>query len=119
MALFLSSSPAYFLLSLFLLKPFVRPLHARFSAPGSAPPQRVSLLAVASLLLSGTGFLIPVVGSIVAIVLGHLARHRCKKQPELSGSGIALSGLIVGYVGLAYSAYVIGVIGIVLVFGSG
>ncbi len=100
--------PAYFVLSFFILRPLVRSLHARFSAPGVVPAQRVSLLAIASLLVSGVGFLIPVVGSVFAIVLGHLARRRCRARPELSGSGIALAGLVMGYLGLAYSAYVIG-----------
>lgn len=111
--------PAYFLLSFFVLQPLVRTLHVRFASPGSVPAQRVSLLAVASLLLSGIGFLIPLVGSIFAIAFGHLARHRCKSRPGLSGSGIAIAGLIMGYLGLTYSVYVIGMVWYVAaIYGS-
>jgi hypothetical protein len=96
--------PLYFALSFVLLNPLLRPLHARAHAR-EVPAQRVSGFAVASLVFSGAGFMIPLVGSIPAIVLGHVARHRCKTKPELSGAGIAMAGLVISYLGLAYSAY--------------
>ena len=101
--------PVYFLVSFFSLQPLARRLHLRYSATASQT-RRVSQLAVWSLLLSGAGFLIPLVGSIPAIVLGHLGRRRCRAQPHLYGSGIALAGLVVGYAGLAYNLYVIGMV---------
>jgi hypothetical protein len=97
--------PAYYLLAYFGL----RPIAQRFwgASATAASGQSVSFLAVVSLLLSGFGFIIPLIGSILGIVSGHLARHRCKDNPKLTGSGLALAGLILGYLGLAYSVYVV------------
>ena len=57
-------------------------------------------MAVASLVLGILGLiLIGPLGSIPAVVLGHRALSRIKKNPaELSGDGLALAGLILGYV---------------------
>lgn len=96
--------PIYFLLFYFLLRPIARRLQP---PPDTIAPQHVSFLAVASLPLSGFGFFIPMVGSILGIVCGHVARRRCKANPQLFGSGIALGGLILGYLGLVFSAYMI------------
>ncbi len=101
--------PFYFLVSFFSLQPLARRLHLRYSTTASQI-RRVSQSAVWSLLLSGAGFVIPLVGSILAIVLGHLGRRSCRVHPRLDGSGIALGGLIVGYAGLAYNLYVIGMV---------
>jgi hypothetical protein len=100
--------PAYFLLSYFALWPIAR----RFQSvsASASPHQSVSFLAVASLLLSGGGFLIPLLGSLLGIASGHLARRRCKGNPQLTGSGIALAGLILGYLGLAYSVYIVAMV---------
>jgi hypothetical protein len=83
----------------------VRRLHG-VTSEAAAPAQRTSVLAILSLLLSGGGFLIPFVGSILGIAAGHVARHRCKKDPRLTGSDFALAGLVLGYLGLAYAIYV-------------
>ena len=99
--------PVYFLVSYFALLPIVRRVKV---IPATAVSGRLSFLAVASLLLSGSGFLIPLVGSVLGIALGHLARSRCKANPALSGSGVALAGLVLGYLGLAYSLYGIGIL---------
>jgi hypothetical protein len=100
--------PAYFLLSYFALLPVAKRLQTLSASV--ALPKRVSFLAVASLLLSVGGFVIPLVGSLLGITAGHAARRRCKGNPQLSGSDIALAGLILGYLGLAYSVYVIGMV---------
>ena len=40
--------------------------------------------------------------SIIAVICGHLALNRIKKDPNLySGKGLAIAGLILGYLGLA------------------
>lgn len=41
--------------------------------------------------------------SIVAIILGHIARAEIRKNPSIQGAGLALAGLITGYIGLALS----------------
>lgn len=57
-------------------------------------------LAVASLVMGILGLiLIGPLGSIPAVVSGHVALARIKKNPEgLDGDGLALAGLILGYV---------------------
>ncbi len=101
--------PAYFALSYFLLRPVARRLR-RVDPETLVPVQRVSVLAILSLLLSGGGFLIPFVGSVLGVVTGHLARRRCKNNSQLTGSGFALAGLVLGYLGLAYSIYIFGMV---------
>jgi len=50
-------------------------------------------LAIASLVFS----LIGPVGSIPAVICGHIALRRVEKTPALKGRGLALAGLIIGY----------------------
>ncbi|HPJ56374.1 MAG TPA: DUF4190 domain-containing protein [Kiritimatiellia bacterium] len=61
--------------------------------------QRVGI-AIASLVLGILGLiLIGPLGSIPAVICGHIAISRIKKNPEmLTGDGLALAGLIMGYV---------------------
>ena len=47
-------------------------------------------------------FALPIIGAIVAIVCGHMARAEIKRsQGALDGDGVALGGLILGYVHIA------------------
>jgi len=57
----------------------------------------------------------PVIGAIVAVVTGHIARGQIKRQHE-QGAGMALAGLILGYIGIAFTALVL-TGGLVFVFG--
>lgn len=59
-------------------------------------PNKTSGLAIASLVLS----LIGPIGCIPAIVCGHIALRKIRKEPTVKGHGLALAGLIIGYVGL-------------------
>jgi hypothetical protein len=76
-------------------------------------------MAIISMVASILGLTaIPVVGSIVGVVTGHIARRQIAASGE-QGSGAATAGLIIGYVGVALLALVI-VLGIVaLVFFAG
>jgi hypothetical protein len=57
-------------------------------------------LAVVSLVASLAQPIVPFVSGIVAIVCGHLARGRIRRsEGRTTGSGLALAGLILGYVG--------------------
>jgi len=56
-------------------------------------PARTSGLAVASLVFS----LVGPITCIPAIICGHLALRRIRKEPTLRGRGLALAGLIIGY----------------------
>jgi hypothetical protein len=102
--------PFYFLLSFVAIRPIVSQLYTRYSQGAQSHTGKLSQLAIWSLLLSGTGFLIPAVGSVAGVVLGHLARRRIRLQPQLSGSGVALAGLVLGYLGIAFSLYMLGMV---------
>jgi hypothetical protein len=69
--------------------------------PG-APPQ-TSGKATASLIAGIAGYLIlPLIAAIPAIILGHLALSEIKKSAgRLKGDGMAIAGLVLGYVQLA------------------
>lgn len=81
-------------------------------------PRHTSPLAVVSLVAGILGWtLLPVLGSIVAIVCGHLARAEIRRSPEtLEGDGLALAGLILGYLVIGLSVLL--VIGAILFFGG-
>ena len=82
-------------------------------APVTAP---TNSLAIVSLVCGAVGLtVVPVVGSIVAVVTGHMARGQIRQTGE-GGAGMALAGLILGYAGLAFAALVTAliVIGVVV-----
>lgn len=61
---------------------------------------RTSVTAVASLVFGVLSwFPLPVIGAILAIVLGHVARGEIRRAPPgtLEGDGMALAGLILGW----------------------
>jgi len=93
-----------------LLRPVVLRLRLRYSPESEMGPRRLSVPAVLSLLTALLGFLIPLIFSLAAVILGHIARHRCRNQPAVGGAAIALSGLIIGYLGLVYGFYVVGML---------
>ncbi len=71
-------------------------------------------LAVVSLVCGIAAWLgIPILGSIAAVVTGHLARGQLRARPGAeSGEGLALAGLILGYANLALGciAVIVGVL---------
>ena len=75
------------------------PYGAQAAAPGA------SGLAIASLVLGIVW--IYGVGSLLAIIFGHVARGQIRRRERIGGSGMALAGLILGYIGLAVLAIVI------------
>lgn len=66
-------------------------------------------VAVASLVLGILGLiLIGPLGSIPAVICGHIAKSRIKKNPDmLTGDGMALAGLILGYVQIGFMVIMI------------
>lgn len=73
--------------------------------------KRTNPLAVGSLISSLCFF---VIGSLVGVILGHLAWRDIKRTGE-GGSGLAMAGLIIGYLGLVPVVLVF----IFLVIGGG
>ena len=89
-------------------RPSPPPVPARPAAAG--PP--TSGLAIASLLLGIGGItFLPLLGSIVAIILGYMARNDIRRRPgEVEGDGLALAGIVLGWiaVGLAVLGLILG-----------
>lgn len=75
--------------------------------------------AIASLVLGIGGFAVcPVIMSVAAVVLGHMARNEIGDPPRQEGKGLALAGLILGYIALALTAILILVIVVLAATGN-
>lgn len=66
-------------------------------------------VAVTSLIFGILGFLLlGIIGGIVAVICGHVAKSKIAKDPQnLGGEGMALAGLIMGYVQIGISILII------------
>jgi hypothetical protein len=88
----------------------------------NTPLKQTSALAVTSLVCGVLGWTFaPWLGSIVAIVTGHLARAEIRREPDTrEGDGLALAGLILGWASVLLSllAALVAVLLIVFVFGG-
>jgi hypothetical protein len=82
------------------------------SSPGSSPARpEVSALAITSLVLGLTSFFASVFTGVPAVICGHLARARIRRSGgALAGEGLALAGLITGYIGIALFAVMLAII---------
>lgn len=80
--------------------------------------RQTSTLAIISLVAGILGCLpVPILGGIVAIVTGHLARAEIRREPErLQGDGMAVGGLLLGYSSLVLG---LAVVVMMLVFFGG
>lgn len=89
--------------------------------PASPPAVQTSGMAIASLVMGIAGWtLLPLLGSILAIVFGYAARNEIRQRPgELSGDGLALTGLVLGWlmVGISVLALCLGALGLCFFFG--
>jgi hypothetical protein len=69
----------------------------------SVPPRKSEQLALLSLIFSVLGLCgfccgFFMMAAVAGIICGHLALSRIKTNPELEGHGLAMAGLIIGYV---------------------
>lgn len=63
-------------------------------------PRSTSGLAIASMVL---GILwLYWVGSILAVIFGHVAIAQCNRDPNLGGKGMAIAGVVLGWLGVAF-----------------
>lgn len=80
-----------------------------------------SSLAVVSLVFGVLGWcVLPFVGAIVAIICGHLARaeiRRSSADNRLDGDGMAIGGLVLGYLQLAVWVLLVMAFVVALVLG--
>jgi hypothetical protein len=85
------------------------------SESASAPTSTAAILSLVFGILGWVG--LPVLGSIVAIVCGHMARAEIRKAGvALQGDGLAIAGLVLGWAQLAMTALL--VLAMVLFFGG-
>lgn len=73
---------------------------------------RTSSLAIVSLIFGILAFVfLPFVGAVIAVVCGHSARAEIRRAPpgSIDGDGLALAGLILGWLQLALITIMIGV----------
>ena len=84
----------------------------------NATTKQTSNLAIISLVSGILGWtFVPWIGSIVAIITGHMARAEIRRNAEtMEGDGLAIGGLVLGWSMVALS--IIGLIMVVLFFGG-
>ncbi len=75
-----------------------------------AAPRPTSPLAITSLVCGLAGVvlfwaIIPVLASIAAVITGHMALGQTKRNPALGGRGMAIAGLILGYIVIGIAAF--------------
>lgn len=83
------------------------------------PTRKTNGLAIASMVLSILGFIwvLPFVGSLAGAIMGHVSLGQIKRTGE-GGRGMALAGVIVGWIGLGFM--ILGILFFVFViFASG
>ncbi|HWS57007.1 MAG TPA: DUF4190 domain-containing protein [Actinotalea sp.] len=78
-------------------------------------PQTNNSLAIVSLIAGIVGLtVVPFIGSIVAVITGHMAKKQIAQTGE-GGGGLATGGLVTGYIGIALS--IIAIIAIIAFWG--
>ena len=80
--------------------------------------RQTSQLAVASLVSGILGWtLVPLIGTLVAIITGHMARSEIRRSNgQLDGDGLAVAGLVLGWVSAAL--WIVGVVILFTVLGG-
>ncbi|MFD1714662.1 DUF4190 domain-containing protein [Amnibacterium flavum] len=89
--------------------PYAAPSATPYTAGAGSAPAKSPILSILSLVGGILGIIVGFFGwgllfSIAGVVLGHLGRKR-----EPNGRGMALGGLITGYVGIAINIIVIAI----------
>jgi peptidyl-prolyl cis-trans isomerase B (cyclophilin B) len=72
-----------------------------------------------ALICGCASFLCGIFAAIPAIILGHMGLSEIKKNPGMQGRGMALAGVILGYVITAFSILYIGIVGISVLIALG
>lgn len=86
--------------------------HPGYAAPAYAPARPTNGLAVTAMVCGIAGlvlgiFIIPLLASVAAVITGHMALSQLKRSPQVNGRGMAITGLILGYIGAAFIALTI------------
>ena len=82
--------------------------------PAVQPNSTMAIISLIAGILGLTAF--PIVGSIIAVVTGHMAKGEiARSNGTIGGAGLATAGLILGYIGIGLM--VLGLCGFGLFFG--
>lgn len=73
---------------------------------------RTSGFAIASLVLGILGM------SVLALIFGYLGLRDTKRDPTLGGRGLAIAGVVLGWIGVAATIIIVFVLSTVMVAGS-
>ncbi|MBS1674917.1 MAG: DUF4190 domain-containing protein [Actinobacteria bacterium] len=91
--------------------PGAAPTQPGYAAPAYAPPYgqpyaaplRSNGLAIAALICGIVGLVVvPFLPSIAAVITGHMGLSQTKHDPALGGRGFAITGLVLGYIGVGF-----------------
>ncbi len=83
----------------------------------NVPVRQNSTLAIISLVAGILGWtLLPFLGSIAAIITGHMARKEIRRDPTLDGDVMAVIGLVLGWASVIL--WIVGILMFVLFFGG-
>lgn len=69
--------------------------------PMYAPVPPTNTLAIISMIAAIVGLFTFAILSLAGVIMGHIALNQIKKRAE-GGRGMAITGLILGYVGIAF-----------------
>ncbi len=85
--------------------------------PPSVPPN--STMAMVSMIAGIVGWVLaPLIGSLVAIITGHMAKREIRESAgQLGGDGMATAGLVLGYLQIIPSVLCICAVVIMLAMG--
>ena len=83
------------------------------------PPMPNSTLAMVSMIAGIVGWVLaPLLGSLVAVITGHMAKREIRESAgQLGGDGMATAGLVLGYLQIVPSVLCICAVGIMLAMG--
>ena len=70
------------------------------------PLQKTNSLAITSMICGIAQFMFGPLATIPAVVCGHMARHQIRQTGE-QGAGMALAGLILGWIGVGFTVLVV------------
>jgi hypothetical protein len=93
---------------------------SEYPQPPIQPAKPNSTLAIVSLIAGILGFIqvVPLIGPLVAVITGHMAKSEIKKSNgALGGDGMATAGLILGYIPLVLSILCLCAVLIMLAMG--
>ena len=74
---------------------------------------RTSSMAIVSLVFGILAYVfLPFIGALIAVICGHAARSEIRRAPPgtIDGDGLALAGLILGWIQLAFTLIAVAVI---------